>query len=380
MDGNGSVLIHKMASNYQVFLADFPQDLKPDHLEVPTGEQGSLFTGLQSLHMLIGNIYAHFANLSTNSSAPDSKRASERWKDQDYCHRAIEGPVKLLWALGSAGKITQGPDRLDLLADRTDLDQALKNCGVRDPAAAFGVLELLGIQVDFRDKDGLPCSGGYKRCVSVAVHYPSGNEPLLRALAYVVPRLPKNKATRKGTIFEIFLRADFRPLLPGYTIHIPHLPSDEGEVVRTFSLENLTIWNAITGFMTSHYPEYRLFFRIPRIPRRGWVADYSTKDDDYGAWSINIEEDGISVRIVFNNQALPTLLGHIPELSPQFQESYLTAVRCKDCIRCGKHVFYTHGDHEHRLCKSPWFVSPHLRLEDMPDIEHLVAWRLGNGA
>jgi hypothetical protein len=130
--------------------------------------------------------------------------------------------------------------------------------------------------------------------------------------------------------------------------------------------------------MASHYPQCRLYFRVPRVRNRGWVADYSVKDNDYGLYSIFIEEGGLYVRIVMIDNTIQNMLEHVAELSPQFQENYLNAVACKDCVRCGKHVFYTHGDHVHRLCKSPWFISPHLKLEDLPDIERLIDFRLAN--
>jgi hypothetical protein len=90
-----------------------------------------------------------------------------------------------------------------------------------------------------------------------------------------------------------------------------------------------------------------------RFPFR---VHYYTKDSDYGLWSIFVEEEGLSVRIVFNDKSLLILLANIEELLPDFQESYMTHVACKDCVHCGKHVFYTHGDHVHRLCKSPWWI------------------------
>jgi hypothetical protein len=212
------------------------------------------------------------------------------------------------------------------------------------------------------------------------VRYPAHNDPLLRALAYYAARLPEkvNAQKKKGILFEILLRADFRPLLPGYTFHIPHLPAEEEEVTRTFDPATLAVWREITRFMTSRHPEYRLYFRVPRLRGRGWVADYSTKENDYGLWSIFVDENGLSARIVFNLKTLPYLLDHIAEFPPQFQEDYLYTVRCKDCIRCGKHVFFTHGDHIHRLCRTPWYHSPSLRLEDLPNIEHLIDLRLAS--
>ena len=91
-----------------------------------------------------------------------------------------------------------------------------------------------------------------------------------------------------------------------------------------------------------------------------------------------IEEGGLYVRIVMIEGTIQNMLEHVNELSPQFQEDYLNAVRCKDCSHCGKHVFYTHGDHVHQLCKSPWFFSPYLHLDDLPDIERLIDFRLSS--
>lgn len=265
-------------------------------------------------------------------------------------------------------------------ANRASLDAASKRCSIKDPKAALGVLATVGFDFTCRGADGLPCTGGYKKCTDVTVRYPPCNDPLLCAMVYYAAHLPQKKSGRKekGPILEVLLRADFRPLLPGYTFHVPHLPATEEEVTRTFDPATLQVWREIAHFMTSRHPEYLLFFRIPFIRGRRWVADCSAKDDDYGAWSIFVEEKGLYVRIVFNAKTLPNLLEHITDLSPQFQETYLNSVACKDCTRCGKHVFYTHGDHVHRLCKSPWYFSPYLSLEDLPDVERLVDLRLAD--
>lgn len=372
MDASSENLIHTIAQNYRLFLVDFPAELQPEHLDIPAGEQSLLFAGLRILHTIIGDIYDHFAHLTPMDGA--------RWSDRDYCCRAIEGPVKLLWALGTAGQLVQAPDGLEIRADRASLDAALKRCSMKDLKAAWGVLETVGFDFTYYGAEGLPCTRGYKKCTNVAVRHPHHHDSLLRAMAYYAAHLPQKKSGRKekGAILEVLLRADFRPLLPGYTFHEPHLPATEEEVTRTFDLATLQVWRAVTHFMASRHPEYRLFFRVPRIRGRGWVADYSTKDNDYGAWSIFVEEQGLYVRVVFNDQTLPNLLEHIPELSPPFQEAYLNSAACKDCVHCGKHVFYTHGDHVHRLCKSPWYFSPHLSLEDLPDIERLVDLRLAD--
>jgi hypothetical protein len=369
MNENSTGLIHNIAQNYCLCLADFPSNLKPEHLDVPVDEQTIIFAGLSTLHTVIGNLYDYFALLVT---------AGKHWADPEYCYKAIEGPVKLLWALGAAGQLIQGSEGLELKSDRVDLDQAIKRCGSKDPVRAFEVLKTVGVKMIYHGADGLLCPGGYKKFTTVAVCYPADNESLLRALTYYALRLPHKKSTQKSIIFEVFLRADFRPLLPGYTFHMPHLPADEGEVTRTFKPDILAVWKKITDFMTSHYPQCRLYFRVPRIRGCGWVADYSVKEGDYGLYSIFIDEGGLYVRIVLIDGTINNMLEHVDELSPHFQENYLNAVKCKDCSYCGKHVFYTHGDHVHRLCKSPWFISPYLHLEDMPDIERLIDFRLAN--
>jgi hypothetical protein len=369
MDENSTSLLRSIAQNYRLCLADFPSNLKPEHLDAPADDRIALWTGLSTLHKVISDIYEYFACLDT---------ANDRWAKPEYCYQAIEGPVKLLWAMGSVGQSAWGPDGLELISSRTVLDQALKKCGCKDPARAFEVLEAVGFHLAYRGSDGDTSSKKYKQSTAVAVRYLPDNEPLLGALTYYAARLPEKKTGRKekGVILEVFLRADFRPLLPGYTFHVPHLPAEESEVTRTLDLETLEVWNALTGFMRSHHSQYQLFFRVPGPRNRRWVADYSTKEGDYGSYSIFIDEKGLSVRIVLIEGTIRNMLEHIQELSAPFQENYLKAVACKDCIRCGKHVFYTHGDHVHRLCKSPWFISPHLQLEDLPDIERLIDFRL----
>jgi hypothetical protein len=373
MDTKLIPILTKRAQNYHICLADLPPNLKPTHLQVPADQQNITFTGLHSLHTLIGVIYDHFSRLVPTSG---------RLPNEEYCYRVIEAPVKLLWALGMAGKLILTKDWWELQVSKEDLDAVLKRCGAKDASGAFEALELVGFQATYLDSQGIACSGGYKKSNLIVVKYKvnqsAENEALLRALVYIAPRLPTNKNTKKSFIVELFLRADFRFLLPGYRIRMPHFPTDEAEVTRTFDPNTLAIWREITTFMSNHHPDYRLYFRIPRPRGRGWVADYSLKDNDYGSISFFIDENGLSLRIVFSGDKVPQLLDHVSELSPDFQEIYLHDVRCKDCVRCGKHIFYPHGDHVHRLCKSPWFASPFLKTEDLPDIERLIDWRLAN--
>src|SRR5512136_2575113 len=135
MNAASSSLIHSMAHNYRLCLADFPSHLRPAHLDVPARKRAILFAGLSILHTIIRDIYDHFAHLTSTEG---------HWSDREYCYRAIEAPVKLLWALGAVGKLIQKPGRLELQVSRENLDQALKRCSVKEPAAAFGVLETVG--------------------------------------------------------------------------------------------------------------------------------------------------------------------------------------------------------------------------------------------
>ncbi len=189
MNATSSSLIHGLAQNYRRCLADFPSNLKPEHLGVPPGEQAALLAGLSALHAVIGDIYDHFAELTSTDS---------HWLDREHCYRAIEGPVKLLWALGVAGQIIQDPDGLELQASREKLDEALKRCGVRDARAAFAILETVGFHLLYRGADGLPCPAGYKKCGAVAVCYPPHNDALLHAVAYYAFRLPEKKERQEG--------------------------------------------------------------------------------------------------------------------------------------------------------------------------------------
>lgn len=369
MNKNPGNLIHHLAENYRVFMVDFPVELAPCHLDVPPGEQASLFAGLSTLHSVIEKIYNHFSKLDCDNI---------HWEDKEYCYKAIEGSVKMSWILGAFGHLIQKPAGLELQLSREDLDRAIKKYGCKDPVQAFAILKTVGFELVFYDSDGTTSAGGYKKSAAVAVRYPDQNDALLRALNYYARRLPEKKSGRKekGVIFEVFLRADFRPLLPGYTYHIPHLPATVDEVTRTFDSTTLEVWNALTGYMAENYPQYRLYFRVPFPRGRKWTADYSTKDNDYGAWTIFVDEGGLVVRIALIEGTINNMLEHFKELSPDFREPYLKAVACKDCSHCGKHVFYTYKDHAHRLCKSPWYVSQYLNLEDLPNIERLVDFRL----
>jgi hypothetical protein len=83
--------VRTISQTYRLFLVDFPAELKPEHLGIPDDKQALLFAGLPVLHAIIGNVYDYFAHLAPTDNA--------HWSDEDYCCLAIEGAVKLLWAL-----------------------------------------------------------------------------------------------------------------------------------------------------------------------------------------------------------------------------------------------------------------------------------------
>jgi hypothetical protein len=56
---------------------------------------------------------------------------------------------------------------------RENLDEAIKRCGVKNPTAAFAVLESVGFNLIYHGANGLTCPGGYKKCVVVAVRTPA---------------------------------------------------------------------------------------------------------------------------------------------------------------------------------------------------------------
>jgi hypothetical protein len=138
------------------------------------------------------------------------------------------------------------------------------------------------------------------------------------------------------------------------------------------------MWHEIMAFTAARYPQYRPYIRVPRLRSRGWLADFSTTGKDYGTWTIIGEEGGFWMRIAPKAQGYQYILTHIDQFSPRFQEIYLNCSACSDCTHCGKHFFFQHGDHVHRLCKGPWFYSPHLRPEDIADIERLIDIHLAN--
>jgi len=119
-----------------------------------------------------------------------------------------------------------------------------------------------------------------------------------------------------------------------------------------------------------------LYAPIEPIPVTHWLKDWEKVS--IAGLSFLVVQYSLQIRIVLIEGTINNMLKHVEELSPHFQESYLNAVACKDCSHCGKHVFYTHKDHIHKLCKSPWFISPYLQTEDLPDIERLIDFRLAN--
>jgi hypothetical protein len=162
MDTKLIPILTKRAQNYHICLADLPPNLKPTHLQVPADQQNITFTGLHSLHTLIGVIYDHFSRLVQTSG---------RLPNEEYCYRVIEAPVKLLWALGMAGKLILTKDWWELQVSKEDLDAVLKRCGAKDASGAFEALELVGFQATYLDSQGIACSGGYKKSNLIVVKY-----------------------------------------------------------------------------------------------------------------------------------------------------------------------------------------------------------------
>jgi hypothetical protein len=240
---------------------------------------------------------------------------------------------------------------------------------------AFAALEALGFSTDYRIIDGLKCPGGYKKCSTISVRNPKHNDLFMRALIYYAACFPVMK---NGMPFEIFLRADFRPLLPGYKIKLPHLNLDQEEIIRTLDPAIREMLGEISHYTSWRYPKYRSFYRVPRLRHRGWIVDYSATGKDYGLWSIFSDEQRLRFRIVLKPKDYQYLLAHINELSPRYQEIFLTSVAFSDCSHCGKHLFYQHSDHVHRLCKGPWYYSPYFQREDLPDIKRIIDIHIAN--
>ncbi len=363
MDTTFDILIHRMARNYLLCLADFPPDLKPEHLPDPAGEQAAIFAGLHSLRAAIQGIYQYFADLPVSAETPGG------WAEDEYCWKAIEGPVKLLWALGMVGQLAAGPGGAELRTNKADLDLALKSRGFKAPAPSFAVLEAQGFLIDYRSPNGQKIPDGYKKCSIINFSSPENSASFLRALIVYAACF---SAIKNGKPFEIFLRTDFRPLLPGYRVDLPHIRLEKEEIERALDQPTLAMWDEIRQFTARRYPKYRPFYRVPRLRHRGWAIDYSATGKGYGLWSIFGDEQGLRLRMVLRPTAYQYALDHIDDLSPRYQEIFLNRCACTDCIHCGKHRFYQHGDHVHRLCKGPWFYSPCLEQEDLPDIERLI--------
>ncbi|HET6485828.1 MAG TPA: hypothetical protein VFH83_05385, partial [Spirochaetia bacterium] len=207
--------IHDLAASYRLFLVDFPEELQSQHLEVPPRERAATFGGLRRLRERIGAVYA---------LAPAMAPRGERWLDREFCFRAIEAPVRMLWALGTCGEQTRGPWGSTLRADTADLEARRRQAGVRDVRWATRVLERAGFGLRYRDNTEKEIPE-YRGSSSVSLLSPGDDGSMLRALAYYARRVPRNPKTRRGAILEVFLRADLRPLLPGYAAVLPHLPA-----------------------------------------------------------------------------------------------------------------------------------------------------------
>ena len=360
--------IHELAASYRRFLVDFPEDLLPQHLEVPPRERSAMLGGLRRLRERIGAVY---------TQVPALAQPGPRWLDREFCGHALEAPIRMLWALGTCGEPTGGPRGLTLRAEATDLEARRRQVGVRDVPWATRVLERAGFGLRYLDDAGKDAPD-YRGSSSVSLLSPGDDGSMLRALVYYARRVPGNPKTRKGVILEVFLRADMRPLVPGYSAALPHLPASPAEVERTLEGSTRSLWKTLVDYMGDRHPECRVLFRVPRLPAQGWVTDFGRTEKDYGLWSMTADRAGVAVRIVMSAEGVRELEQHPERLSKGFLKAYLERVRCKDCSHCGKHLTFRYAGSRHRLCKTPWYTSPPLRYEDLSDVEELVELRIAH--
>jgi hypothetical protein len=237
------------------------------------------------------------------------------------------------------------------------------------------ILKGVGLSFGYLDEDAAICPAGYKACAAVSVCAAGADHDFWQALKAYASCF---QMVKDGLPFEIFLRADFRPLLPGYQVKKPHIPLDEEEVTCTIDLGNRELWYELINDPSQALRKERLFYRVPILRKRWWTTDFSTTGKDYGLWSVISNEEGIHLRLVFKKKGYHALLDQIDLLTPRYQEIYLNCVACHDCVHCGKHINYPHGDHTHRLCQGSWFYSPPIQPEDLPDIRKLIQIHLTN--
>ena len=355
------ILLHRIAQNYLACVFPFPPELRPEHLDTPDREL--VFVGLQFLHHVINSLYKTFGQVEVASEKAVS--------DADYCWKTLEATGFLLWILGALGAKINGPQGTELRLKKSALNNSVPGRKVKDLTSVLPGMQAAGFSLSFLNADGSTCTGGWKSCELVDLGWqkaPAEGDALWAALAFFARRV---NIRLPGVPFEAFQRADFRSLLPGG--NPAALPYTFEEALATLDSKTAALWREMTDYLAQKYPKYVPFFRHPDLRRRTWVINYDTQAKGYGLFSLYGEEGGFRVRMALKKDGRAYVLGHISELSPRMQEMFLNRITCIDCKHCGKHEFYPHGDHIHKLCAGTWFFSLHLDPEDLPSVKQLIA-------
>lgn len=357
---DNTILLHRMARNYLACIYPFPPELSPEHLDTP--DQEFVFTGLQFLHRIFQELYEAFSRVEAVSEKAVS--------DEDYCWKTLESTGFLLWTLGAQGERIDEPQGPELRVKTLALFSSVPGRKIKDISSVLLGMQAAGFNLSFLNADGTICTGGWKSCEMVGLGWkkvPAEADALLAGLTYFARRVD---IRQPGLPFEAFQRADFRSLLPGGNPAV--LPYTFDEALGTLDAKTTAMWREMADYLTWKYPKYVPFFRHPDLRRRTWVINYDTRAKGYGLFSLYGEEKGFRVRMALKDEGRAYVLGHIGELSPRMQEMFLDRITCVDCKHCGKHEFYAHNDHIHKLCAGTWFYSRHLEPEDLPSVKRLI--------
>ena len=355
------ILLHRMARNYLACIYPFPPELCSEHLDTPDREQ--VFAGLQLLHQAIHDLYEAFSRVETVSEKAVS--------DEDYCWKTLEGSSFLLWIFGAVGERISGPQGPELRVKKSDLTSSVPGRKVKVVTSLLDAMQAAGFRLSFWNAEGSACADDWKGCERISLGWqksPAEADALWTALAFFARKVD---IRQPGVPFQAFQRADFRSLLPGG--NPVTLPYTFEEALGTLDTETAALWREMAGYLARRYPKYVPFFHHPDLRRRTWVINYDTRAKGYGLFSLYGEEGGFRVRMALKKEGRAYVLEHIGELSPRMQEMFLNRVACMDCKHCGKHEFYPHGDHVHKLCAGAWFYSLHLEPEDLPSVKQLIA-------
>lgn len=355
------VLLHRMARNYLACVYPIPAELCPEHLDIPDRER--VFRGLQILHRAIQKVYEAFicVDLCTEKAI----------SDEEYCWKVLSGSTLLLWTFGVIGEWIDSPDGVELRASKSASSSIAPGRKIKEIDAILLGLHAAGFRLSFLNPDGSHCTGGWKRCEMVSLGWqenPAEASALWAALAFFARRVD---IRLRGVPFEAFQRADFRSLLPGGSPTA--IPYTFNEALGTLDSKTAAIWREMADYLARKYPKYIPFFRHPDLRRRTWAINYDTQVKGYGLFSLYGEEGGFRVRMALKESGRAYLLAHIDELSSRMQEMFLNRITCTDCKHCGKHEYFPHGDHIHKLCAGAWFYSLHLEPEDLPSVQRLIA-------